>query len=214
MNITFLCSNHSHPVMSHLSRWIDLNRTAHQINLISNKKDLSAGNILFLVSCSDIVNHEERSGYDVTLVLHASDLPRGRGWSPHIWEIIGGADTIVVSLIEADDTVDTGKIWHQAAVSIPKDFLWNEINEKLFDAEISLIDFAIREHQTVMPREQDVTIKPTYYPRRRPCDSEIDAELSLASQFNRIRVCDPDRFPAFFTLHGQKYKITLEKIND
>jgi methionyl-tRNA formyltransferase len=120
----------------------------------------------------------------------------------------------VVSLIEAEEKVDTGKIWHQVEVPIPKDFLWNEINEKLFDAEISLIDFAIREYQTVIPRKQDEAIEPTYYEKRGPSDSEIDPELSLASQFDQIRICDPNRFPAFFMLHGKKYKIILEKIHD
>jgi methionyl-tRNA formyltransferase len=193
---------------------MEVNKAIHQVSLISNKKELSAGDILFLVSCSDIVNYAERFAYDVTLVLHASDLPRGRGWSPHIWEIIRGSETIVVSLIEAEEKVDTGKIWHQVEVPIPKDFLWNEINEKLFDAEISLIDFAIREYQTVIPRKQDEAIEPTYYEKRGPSDSEIDPELSLASQFDQIRICDPNRFPAFFMLHGQKYKIILEKIHD
>jgi len=34
------------------------------------------------------------------------------------------------------------------------------------------------------------------------------------SQFNKIRICDPNRYPAFFVLHGKKYKLMLEKIDD
>ena len=29
-----------------------------------------------------------------------------------------------------------------------------------------------------------------------------------------MRICDPDRFPAYFELHGQNYKIRLEKMSD
>ena len=30
-------------------------------------------------------------------------------------------------------------------------------------------------------------------------------------QFDLMRTCDPNRYPAFFELYGKKYKIILEK---
>ena len=66
------------------------------------------GDILFLVSCSEIVKKDIRMKFRHTLVLHASSLPKGRGWSPHIWEILNGADQIVISLLEAEDKIDSG----------------------------------------------------------------------------------------------------------
>ncbi|MES2413942.1 MAG: formyltransferase family protein [Pseudomonadota bacterium] len=197
-----------------LQRWIDKNRESHQISLVHKRKELLGGEILFLVSCSEIVSATERAVYRATLVLHASNLPLGRGWSPHIWQIIEGARDITLSLIEAEDKVDTGRIWHQAIFSVPKHALWNEINERLFTAEIELIDLAVQEFDTVIPKSQDIATVPTYYPRRTPDASKLDVERSIASQFDLIRVCDPIRFPAFFELYGHKYKLTLEKIHD
>lgn len=213
MKISLLCSDEQHPVNEYLLRWIARRENAHEIEIVRKKRDLSGGDILFLISCSEIVSAADRSAYRASLVLHASDLPRGRGWSPHIWEIIGGAEEITLSLLEAEDKVDSGRIWHKVRLPIPKDALWNEINERLFCAEIELIDFAVREFSSIMPVEQGMSIEPTYYPRRSPSDSQIDPSQSIASQFDRIRVCDPQRFPAFFELHGKKYKILLEKFN-
>ena len=68
--------------------------------------------------------------------------------------------------------------------------------------------------EKICPAPQDASIEPSYYPRRTPADSQIDPSQSIASQFDRIRVCDPNRFPAFFELHGKKYKLILEKIDD
>lgn len=214
MKITLLCSDASHPVNAHLLRWIELNHGDHNISLVRTKKELGGGDILFMVSCSEIINSLDRAAYRASLVLHASDLPSGRGWSPHIWQIINGAESITLTLLEAEDAVDSGRIWHQIALPIPKHALWDEINEQLFSAEIDLIDLAVKEFDTVIPVEQKQNVEPTYFPRRKPVDSKIDPELSIATQFDLIRVSDPNRFPAYFDLHGHKYKLILEKIND
>ena len=214
MKISLLCSDEFHPVNAYLVRWSDQNKNEHQISIARKKKDLPGGDVLFLISCSEIISSTDRTAYGACLVLHASNLPRGRGWSPHIWQIIDDAQEITLSLIEAEDKVDSGKIWDQMTFPVPKHALWDEINERLFKAEIELIDRAVREFDTVVPRAQDTAIEPTYYPRRTPDGSKLDPERSIASQFDLIRVCDPMRFPAFFELHGHRYKLTLEKMND
>ena len=213
MRISLLCSDEQHPVNDYLKKWISSQQGVHQIDLLRKKSELSGGDILFLISCSEIIRSTDRSGYRTALVLHASDLPRGRGWSPHIWQIIEGAEEIILSLLEAEDKVDSGRIWKKLNFSVPKHALWDEINERLFEAEIELIDFAVSEYEQVFPVAQDPVIEPSYYPRRTPADSQIDASQSISSQFDRIRVCDPNRFPAFFELHGKKYKLILEKLD-
>jgi methionyl-tRNA formyltransferase len=214
MKITLFCSDPNHPVNAHLSMWIERNKSVHDISLVRTKNYLPGGDVLFLVSCSEIIGSIERKAYRSSLVLHASKLPHGRGWNPHVWQIIGGAREITLSLLEAEDAVDTGRIWHQLTFSVPKHALWDEINELLFKAEISLIDFAVNNFDKANPVDQNKSIKPSYFPKRTPADSKIDPEKSIASQFNLIRVCDPKRFPAYFELHGQKYKLLLEKIRD
>lgn len=214
MRISFLCSDQQHPVNDYLYRWIEQQQEPHQIDLIRSKDELPGGDILFLISCSEIVSAEERSFYRATLLIHASDLPQGRGWSPHIWQLLEGKEEITLSLLEAEDKVDSGRIWKKTKLLVSKHALWNEINKQLFEKEIELIDSAINEFDLIVPKPQEGNIVPTYYPRRTPADSQIDPLQSIASQFNKIRVCDPHRFPAFFEIHGKKYKIILEKISD
>lgn len=214
MKITILCSSSLHPVNGMLERWIEKHSATHQVTLVRGKQELSAGDILFLISCNEIITAQERAMFKKTLVIHASDLPKGRGWSPHIWEIIGGADGITVSLLEAQDKVDSGDIWKKLYVSIPKHALYDEINGLLFAAESELMDFAVENFYRVAPNSQSDSIEPTYYPRRAPANSELDPHKSIASQFDLIRVCDPERFPAFFKLHGRTYKLIIEKVEN
>lgn len=214
MNISFLCSDQLHPINEYLDRWIEQQSSQYHIELVSSRSELSGGDVLFLISCSEIINSKDRAAYNSCLVIHASDLPFGRGWSPHIWQILQGKKDITVSLLEAEDKVDSGRIWKKLNFQIPKHALWNEINEKLFEKEIELIDFAISNFDSVQPKPQDLSLTPTYYPKRTPIDSKIDPFQNIVSQFDKIRVSDPHRFPAFFEIEGKKYKIILEKIDD
>lgn len=214
MHISFLCSDPDHPVNEYLQNWIEQHEHQHSLELVRSKEDLSGGDLLFLISCSQIITAKDRNQYKESLVLHASDLPLGRGWSPHIWEIIKGAEQITLALLEAKDQVDSGDIWKKTNLPIPKHFLYDEINNTLFAAELELIDFAVKHFYQIQPEPQDSGVEPTYYPKRSPQDSEIDPYKSLADQFDQLRVCDPERFPGFFKLHGKKYKISLEKIDE
>jgi len=195
------------------SKWIEQKRYEHDIELLRKRCELPGGDILFLVSCSEIIKAEHRTLYKHTLVLHASDLPKGRGWSPHIWEIINGAEQITLSLLEAEDKVDSGRVWLKRSISIRKTELWYEVNEKLFQAEIGLMNEAVENCHEIEPYRQSEDVTPTYYERRTPTDSELEPHKTIAEQFDLIRMCDPERYPAWFEHLGQKYKISLEKVD-
>lgn len=212
MNITILCSSSSHPVNRMLDRWMVENQACHVISLVRQKAELCGGDILFLISCGEKISREDRQSFGKVLVIHASDLPQGRGWSPHIWSLLSGASSITVSLLEAEDAIDSGAIWKKVVVPVPKHALFDEINDLLFEAESQLMSFAIEAFYSVTPEPQNGCVEPCYYPRRTPQDSELDAQKSIAEQFDLLRVCDPQRFPAFFKLHGHTYKVIVEKV--
>lgn len=208
--ITILCSDPMHPINNYLTKWVEKHNRHHDIDLIRKKSELTLGDILFLVSCSEIVTLSEMFRYKFSLVLHASDLPQGRGWSPHVWEIVAGAKYITLTLIEAREKVDSGNIWKKVKIKIPPAAIWSEINELLFTAEIKLIDFAIKNSENIKPIEQSKDIEPTYYKKRTPVDSKIDPHKSIAEQFDLIRVCDPNRFPAFFEYLGREFNLEIK----
>ena len=214
MKITILCSSADRPVNSWLKKWINSNCDHHSIELVRKKSEMLGGDLLFLISCSEIIKKEDRQKYKKALVLHASDLPHGRGWSPHVWQIIEGKTTLCVTMLEAEDKVDSGAIWHQMNVDIPKYFLFDEINKTIFEIELSLMDYALQNFDTIVPWKQPTDVKSTYYPKRSPDDSRVDPEQSIRSQFDLIRVCDTERFPAFFEMYGKKYTVKIEVLAD
>lgn len=213
MRITLLCNNPEHPVNRWLERWAESHTGQHDVVICRDRKQLKKGDVLFLVSCSQIIDSSTRALYRHTLVLHASDLPKGRGWSPHVWDLLNGAETVTVSLLDAEGEVDTGAIWAKRTFPVAKHALHDEIDEQLFDTELALMDEALYLIEAgAEPTPQPENVSPTYYPKRSPRDSRIDPTRPLSETFNIIRLMDPDRFPAYFRLHGHCYSIELKKV--
>ena len=211
MKISILCSSKEHPVFRTLLLWQKMHESNHQIELVQSRLHLTDGDILFLISCSELIKKEERDRYKVTLVIHASDLPEGRGWSPHIWQILEGKKRITVTLLEAEDKVDSGSIWTQRDLLLEGHELCAEINEKLFSLESEMMDFAVNNFGNVIPVPQRKT-EPSYYRKRDSEDSRIDPHRTIAEQFDLLRVADPERYPAFFDIRGYRYRIKIEKV--
>lgn len=214
MKITILCTDPKHPVINSLQAWMDvMSSKGHNTILAFDKAELHGGDILFLVSCSQLIRDAERQKYKATLVLHASDLPKGRGWSPHIWSILGGANQITVSLLEASEPVDSGAIWLKTKFTLEGHELLPEINAKLFSAELLLMTQAVEKLETIKPSVQVGEPGP-YMPKRAPTDSQLDPHKTIAEQFDLLRVVDSQRYPAFFNYRGKRYLMQIEKVEN
>lgn len=211
MLIDILCTDPNHPVVPRLRAWIAARSHDISARLIHDRSELTRGNILFLVSCSKLIARDDRDRYDHVMVLHASDLPKGRGWSPLVWDILAGKEELTVSLLTAEDGVDTGAIWAKQRFRVPKHALHDEINSRLFDAELELMDTGIKMVRFGEPSAPQPDGGSSYHQRRRPEDSRLDPTRPLAELFDQIRVADPERYPAFFDLHGTTFELTIRK---
>ncbi|MEL6737835.1 MAG: formyltransferase family protein, partial [Pseudomonadota bacterium] len=194
--VDILCTDEKHPVMPHLRAFAERHASQHQVRICHDRSDLGSGDFLFLISCSQIIREEHRKGYRFVLVIHSSDLPEGRGWSPQAWCILRGDDHLTVSLLEAREPVDSGRIYEKRRVDVHDWQLFDEIHEQLYSCWIELMDWALENCEGHKPAEQ--VGEPSHWPKRTPEDSRIDPEKTLASQFDILRISDPDRFPAFF----------------
>jgi methionyl-tRNA formyltransferase len=213
-NITIIISDVNHPINTWIETWVNERPEGQSVKIVRSADEAKGGDICFLVSCTEILAPEFIDRYSHVLVIHASDLPKGRGWSPHVWQIINGAAEIVVTLLEASERVDCGDIWSKSVHNIPEYFLYQDIINVVNKAHLDLMDFAVKNYGIVTPHRQASDIDPTYFRKRTPGDSEINAFDSIAAQFNLLRVCDENRFPSFFYLHGKKFKITIESCDD
>lgn len=209
-SVSILCTDSVHPINRRLSAWAEKQIPATKVDVFRDWRELTGGDFLFLVSCQQIIRKPIRDLFRYTLVLHASTLPQGRGMSPHVWQILQGANSLCVTLLNAEDELDSGDIWHQIKLSFEGTELHDEIHETLFNAEMALMSWALDNCDKVSPRPQ--LGEPTYLRKRSPEDSEIDPTRPLVESFDLLRIADPDRYPAFFEYRGCKYRIRIDKL--
>ena len=159
------------------------------------------------VASQEVLNQNHRS-----LVIHASDLPKGRGFSPLPWQIIAGENTIPVCLFEAVDELDAGPVVYRDALEFSGHELINEMRAALGKLHVSLCKRYLEE--PAPPAGIAQTGEGTAYSRRRPSNSQLNPRLAISEQFNLLRTVDNHSYPAFFDLHGHRYKITIEKLKN
>ena len=217
MQVDILTSNIKHPGLNGIKEYYHDNMAQNGLSLciFDDVRKLRKNGILFLVSYQNKLNLTEYSDYTNIIVFHASDLPRGRGWSPYIWDILSGADTITVSAISAADEIDCGDIWAKTKFDVAKTDFLAEIMEQISLAQLNLLKEVVTMVGSGMhPIPQDLTTKPTYFSKRTPKDSYLDPEKTLNQLFDQIRMSDPKRFPAVVEIHGEKFKILMERLDD
>ena len=83
---------------------------------IDNPNDVIKGEILILLSCEKRFDRLNLNKHN--LVIHESELPKGRGWSPLTWQILEGKNKIPICLFEAEQNIDNGKVYYRDLIEM------------------------------------------------------------------------------------------------
>jgi methionyl-tRNA formyltransferase len=209
LQITLLCDNPNSWMVPYIHTLFHIFQTSDHVQLVfvTNPQDIPHGDLAFFLSCEQIISKELLRRNAHNLVIHASDLPKGRGWSPLTWQIIEGKNYIPITLFEAGEKVDSGDIYLQKVMEFQGHELLDELHQKLGAYTIALVLDFIAQYPNITKRAQQGT--ETYYSRRTPCDSELDPSCSLNELFPLLRTVDNERYPAFFYKNGKKYILKI-----
>ena len=191
-----------------LMRWIS---DGHSILWVHDLESLPMADFCFMLGCGQIVPADKRAKYRNCLVVHESDLPQGKGWSPLTWQILEGKHRVPVTLLEADEKVDSGAIYAQRYLTFKGDELIDELRAAVGTATLELCDQFVREYPQIKETARAQVGKPTFYSRRKPDDSRLDVGSTIESQFDLFRVVDSQRYPAFFDMRGYRYIVRIAK---
>ena len=165
--------------------------------------------IVYILSYFRIINSTFLNKHKHNLVVHESDLPKGRGWSPLFWQILEGKKKIPIVLFEAEANVDSGDIYFKDYLTYDGGELYFEVREKQAQKTIELCLKFIDMYDDLKPYKQQGNA--TYYQKRTPADSELNINKSIKEQFDLLRIVDNENFPAFFNYQGNRYFIEINK---
>ena len=188
----------------------EIDELGHDVSIVSKHSDVQQGDILILLGCNRIFKNLSLNKHN--LIIHESDLPKGRGMSPFTWQILEGKEEITITLLEATEAVDAGMYYDKVSVKLEGTELVEDWRKLQYKATLQLVTGFLKRYPNVQGMEQAGS--PTFYRKRTISDSKLDLEMSLRSQFNLLRVVDNERYPAWFEIEGSRYKLSIEKMND
>jgi len=184
----------------------------HHVAWAYDASTLTKGDICFYLSFSKIVDVSILSRFKSNLVVHESNLPNGRGWSPMTWLILEGENQIPVTLLEAIERVDAGVIYLQEWINLKGDELSAEWRQLQAEATLRICQRFVLSYPDILSKARDQKGQPSFYPRRNPKDSELDPNKTIAEQFNLIRVVDNEKYPLFFNFLGRRFVLKVESL--
>jgi methionyl-tRNA formyltransferase len=188
----------------------ELAAEGHDARVVPSYDDVPEGTeISFFLGCTRIATPDQLARSRHNVVIHQSELPRGRGWSPLAWQVLEGRAEIPVTVFEAAPGVDEGAVYLRGVIRLEGHELSNELRELQGRSDIELARELVRMYPNLVGEPQSG--EPTYYDRRTPDANRLDPALSIAEQFDLLRICDNARYPAFFDHRGHRYVLKIEK---
>jgi len=204
MKITILTDNRNSWMIPFVEQ-LKIKLNNHSVSHVFSQDKLTSGDIMLILSCENIISERILSLHKKNIVIHPSDLPKGRGWSPLAWQVIEGKNAIPITLFEASKEIDAGVIYIKDIIRLDGTELNEDIKQKQGIKTIEMISKYIQKPNKGIKQNGDAT----FYKKRTTNDSELNINKSISDQFNLLRVVDNERYPAFFRIRGKKYFIKI-----
>jgi methionyl-tRNA formyltransferase len=144
------------------------------------------------------------------LNVHGTLLPKYAGLRTLNWVLENGDTESGVTVHQIDAGVDTGPILLQRSFPLSPFDTGGSLHRKTLEFEPAVVVEALALYEsgqaTFVPQERSRIVR---YPDRVPEHSELDAGRPLRELYNKIRAADPDRYPAYFYVAGEKVCVRL-----
>ena len=190
--------------------YIKLKYLGHQVRISDNHlKEQKKYDIVFMLSYYRIVNKKFLSLSNHNVVIHESDLPKGKGWAPLFWQVIEGKRKIIFTVFNANEGIDSGNFYFKENFHLKGHELYSEIRKMQAKLRIKCCMKLIKNLDKLKSKKQRGSS--SFYRRRTKKDSEINIKKSIVSQFNLFRSVDNINFPAFFKYKGYNYILKIYK---
>ena len=207
-NVTFLLDKNNNWIELFLLNSILIKgNNEYNIKISHNHLEVQSQDIVFILGYTKILNDAFIKSNKLNLVIHESALPKGKGFSPVQWQILEGAKSIPVCLIEATSEVDSGDILYKHNIELSGFELFEEIREKQAEATIKIISEFLKIYPDFNREKQSGS--DSFYRKRGINDGELDIDKSIKQQFNLLRIGNNQKWPSFFHYEGKKYLLKI-----
>ncbi|MDC0608457.1 hypothetical protein OAO75_01535 [Candidatus Pelagibacter ubique] len=198
--------------------WIEKYILRDKFNKISNRYDFKIkykininekAEILFLLGYTSKLKTSKYKKIKNIFLIHESNLPKGRGWSPVKYQLLANKSKIKCCLISCEDLIDSGNIYETGTLNINKTDLYDDIKIKQYKITINLITRLIKKYPNIKSKKQKG--KATWYKKLSSADDKLDIKKSISNQFNKIRSTDYYNNQNYFYINNKKFYLRISK---
>ena len=146
--------------------------------------------------------------------IHESPMPEGKGHAPLQWAVLNKRNNLTISLYKLSPKVDGGNIIYQYNMGINKTDTYLDLERKRQEGIILCFEEFLKELKEgiiVLRKQSGVG---SYHQKRIPLNSELDINKPLIDLWDNIRICDNEKYPAYFYIEGKKITLKYEVDND
>ena len=174
-----------------------------KINKIKRK------DIVFILGYTKILSNKFLKKNRYNLVVHESNLPKGKGFAPVQSQILKNQNKIPICLLEATEKVDSGKIYEKGYFNLSGKEIYQEIRYKQAQATFKIIKKFLKKFPNISCTKQ--IGKGNFFKKRFAKHHKLNINKTIKQQFNLLRIGNNDLFPSFFIYRGQKYILKIFK---
>ena len=180
-----------------------------KVKILWNTKKLFNFDILFIINYTKKIDLRKFSSSSINLVIHESNLPKGKGFAPLQWQVLQNKKNIIFSMIKINKMIDSGPIVMKKMLKLNGLELYDELRFLQAKTIFKMIDLFIKKYPQIKFKKQKGSS--TFYRKRTTKDSKLNINRTIKSQFNKLRITNNNDWPAFFIYRKQKYIIKIFK---
>ena len=205
--ICFLLDKNNNWLKTFCKKFIDSNKK-YNIKIYYNYGKIDNFDYVFVLGYTRILPSYFIQKNKLVMVIHESNLPKGKGNSPLQWQILKNKKYISINLIKLTEKLDSGDIILKDKIILNGTELYDKIREKQAKITFKLIARLLRLKKIKFKKQIG---KEFFYKKRTPKDSELNPKKSIEENFNLLRIANNNDWPAFFHLKKNIYILKIFK---
>ena len=209
LKIAILLDVKNNWIYKHLKESRLLKLKCKTIKIFYDLKKIKGFDVVFPIGFTKILSKKFLNENKFVIIIHESNLPKGKGFAPVQWQIINKKNKIPVTMIKADLKIDSGDIIARKNIILKGNELYDEIRSKQFKVTEKLIFDFIKKYPKIKFKPQKG--KETFFKKRFESNSELDINKTIKSQFNLLRISNNKEWPAFFKIRNNTYILKIYK---
>lgn len=192
-------------------RFVISSSPSQDIHEIINKQNIC---IMLTLGWRKLIRTSEFNHLDLLVNVHPAILPQYKGYHPVPHVLLNEETEHGITAHILSEEMDAGDIVLKQTFSINSfstlKSLQHRVNELMPSFLSNLFEKLLNESNITLESNDD-TYTIIRAPKRIPADSEIKASDSILEAYQQTRACDPDRFPAFLLIAGEKVYLEFSR---